>query len=316
MKTLFKYTLVMLLITTQSYCQQANIKSYDLVNDLGITDIQFGIYPKGTFIYAGYYNTLSEVKNKTVENVFKSYLSEQNIEWHHFNHDFRKKRDSIRDYTKLLSMWKSENMKFELLDIFCYKHNNNMFAQVVYCVSTKTGEKFINSDAFKKLNNRWYITRSFPKSIRRLLIGLDYTTPTSIQNILNKQPANEGERILLEQSLNSNGQLDLVQLREALSSIKVQAKTNTALQAAVLNTEFVYNSNPNSQTKPKFIATFETDKGGWLNNGSVTTTLDNDRLKVSNLDNPREGVKRPLDELTIAPNKNSPLVLSQNGASY
>jgi hypothetical protein len=46
---------------------------------------------------------------------------------------------------------------------------------------------------------------------------------------------------------------------------------------------------------------FTEDKGGWRNNGKVSTTLEEGRLKVSNVDSSWEGVQRPLDELRIAP---------------
>lgn len=48
---------------------------------------------------------------------------------------------------------------------------------------------------------------------------------------------------------------------------------------------------------------FTTDKGDWLNNGSVTTTLESGRLKVSDVNNNWEGVKKELTDLNIAAGK-------------
>lgn len=61
-------------------------------------------------------------------------------------------------------------------------------------------------------------------------------------------------------------------------------------------------SNPILSVR-EFQSSFTVDKGGWIGNGSVTTTLENGRLKVSGVDSPWEGIKRPLDELVIEPGK-------------
>jgi hypothetical protein len=57
----------------------------------------------------------------------------------------------------------------------------------------------------------------------------------------------------------------------------------------------------NAVNNTTITSNFTEDKGGWRNNGSVATTLEEGRLKVSNVDSSWEGIQRPLDELRIAP---------------
>lgn len=57
----------------------------------------------------------------------------------------------------------------------------------------------------------------------------------------------------------------------------------------------------NAVNNTTITSNFTEDKGGWLNSGKVSTTLEEGRLKVSDVDSSWEGVRRPLDELRIAP---------------
>ena len=57
----------------------------------------------------------------------------------------------------------------------------------------------------------------------------------------------------------------------------------------------------NAVNNTTITSNFTEDKGGWRNNGKVSTTLEEGRLKVSNVDSSWEGINRPLDALNIVP---------------
>lgn len=57
----------------------------------------------------------------------------------------------------------------------------------------------------------------------------------------------------------------------------------------------------NAVNNTTITSNFTEDKGGWRNNGSVAATLEEGRLKVSNVDSSWEGINRPLDALNIVP---------------
>ena len=215
------------------------LKTYNLVNlPEGINNFQYKVYPENTIIASGVYQDISEAKNETVEELMISRLSEQTVEWHLWNRDYEDDEDNesvLEGYKK----WLEKDFKFKLLSIMVYDYKNNEYAVAImemYIGDVKM--PFINTKQCIKKNNQWYITESDPSSMNRFIIGNKNIHPHSAYNIYNKNSQNEGERLLLAQSLNEKGELDFEKLSEALYMIQEQAAENEDIRKILLIEDF------------------------------------------------------------------------------
>ncbi len=214
------------------------LKNYDLVNDHGITNFKYALYPPNSILQAAEYSKLSEVNNESIEALATSYLSERSMEWYRYNRDYQESKDSLRKYEEIYEEWKTKKVTFELLSKYSYEHDGQLYAIAIVSFNGMNGTLFKLSKIITLemiyTQDRWYFTKSYPKSIRRLAIGTLGTDPTPVYNILNKQPTNDGERLLLKQSLNGDGDLDFGKLSEALYNIRKQAKENPAIESLIM----------------------------------------------------------------------------------
>ena len=99
-------------------------------------------------------------------------------------------------------------------------------------------DTFINAKICKKAGSRWCFTNSDPNLIDGFIIGNKNIHPHSAYNIYNKNPQNEGERLLLAQSLNEKGELDFEKLSTALETIQEQAAENEDIRKILLWEDF------------------------------------------------------------------------------
>ena len=215
------------------------LKTYNFVNlPEGVSNIQFKLYPENTTIQAGYYQDLSEVKNETEEDLLRSSLSEQSLEWYRFNRDYEKESDLETDHMKYYNIWIEKKAYYDLLSMFSFNYDGLEF-RIVYLgyYSDKT-IPLISPETMVKREGRWYITKDDPSDINGLNIGMSFTQPSSVYRIFNKTPANDGEKALLEQSLNEDGELDFNMLSTSLRNIKEQAETNQDIEALILKSLF------------------------------------------------------------------------------
>ena len=94
------------------------LKNYDFVNDAGITNFKFALYPPNSIIRIDEYSKLSEVKNESIEALLSSRLCEKSMEWYRYNRDFQSSKDSRGRYEEWYKNNKTHKMTYELLSKF------------------------------------------------------------------------------------------------------------------------------------------------------------------------------------------------------
>ena len=211
------------------------LKTYNFVNlPEGITNLQYKVYPENTIIASGAYKDISEAKNENIEELITSRLSEKTIEWHRWNRDYED--DNTNEYIQeSYNMWLAQKYHYKLMSIMTYNYQNNEYAVVIMeMYSGDVKLPFINLFSCIKKGSQWYLTESDPSSMDGFLIGNQNILPHSAYNIYNKKPKNEGERLLLAQSLNEKGELDFKKLSTALETIQEQAAENEDIKKILL----------------------------------------------------------------------------------
>ena len=215
------------------------LKIYNFVNlPEGITNFQYKVYPENTIILSGVYQDISEAKNESIIELITSSLSENSLEWYKKNRDYED--DRTNEYIqKVYNKWLEKKHHYRLMSMMTYDYQNNEFAVVIMEVySDGLKMSFINSFGCIRKNNQWYITESDPSSMNRFIIGNMNIHPHSAYNIYNKNPQNEGEHLLLAQSLNEKGELDFERLSAALYTIQEQAAENEDIRKILLIEDF------------------------------------------------------------------------------
>ena len=214
------------------------LKTYNFVNlPEGISNLQYKVYPENTIIASGLYQDISEVGNQTVEDLLRSRLSENTLQWVSYNRDFDEKGDE--EY--ILKMYKERvkiQFKFSLHSLITYEYKDTLFARVIFNMSSDSYDNLINSKACVRKNQKWLLTKQFTPNMGGFIIGNKNIHPHSAYNIYNKNPQNEGERLLLAQSLNEKGELDFEKLSAALYTIQEQAAENEDIRKILLIEDF------------------------------------------------------------------------------
>jgi len=226
-------------ISNEAIVVSHELKTYNFVNlPEGVSNLQYKVYPESTFINSGVYKDISEAKNATIEGLLISSLSENSLEWHRKNRDCEDDKDNERileGYKK----WLEKEFKFKLSSVMVYDYKNNEYAVAImemYIGDVKMS--FIYAEGCIKKNNQWYIIDSNPFDLLGFIIGNKNIHPHSAYNIYNKNPQNEGERLLLAQSLNEKGELDFEKLSTALETIQEQAAKNEDIRKILLIEDF------------------------------------------------------------------------------
>jgi len=215
------------------------LKTYNFVNlPEGVSNLQYKVYPENSIIASGVYQDISEAKNESIKELLTSRLSEKTIEWRRWNRDYDDGKDN--EYVqKVYSEWLDNEFNFKLLSMMTYDYQNNEYAIVImemYDGIIKLPYVITNGCVKKK--NQWYLTKDDPSSMNRFIIGNKNIHPHSAYNIYNKNPQNEGERLLLAQSLNEKGELDFEKLSTALETIQEQAAENEDIRKILLIEDF------------------------------------------------------------------------------
>ena len=215
------------------------LKTYNFVNlPEGVSNLQYKVYPENTVIASGVYQDISEAKNESIEELMTARLSEKTNEWRRWNRDYEDDWDNGY-IQKVYNKWLEKKHHYRLMSMMTYDYQNNEFAVVIMEVySDGLKMSFINSFGCIRKNNQWYITESDPSSMNRFIIGNMNIHPHSAYNIYNKNPQNEGERLLLAQSLNEKGELDFKKLSTALETIQEQAAENEDIRKILLIEDF------------------------------------------------------------------------------
>jgi len=128
---------------------------------------------------------------------------------------------------------------FKLLSMMTYDYQNNEYAVVImemYDGIIKL--PYVTTKGCIKKNNQWYFIESNLFELLDFIIGNKNIHPHSAYNIYNKNPQNEGERLLLAQSLNEKGELDFERLSAALYTIQEQAAENEDIRKILLIEDF------------------------------------------------------------------------------
>ena len=217
------------------------LKTYNFVNlPEGVSNLQYKVYPENTVIASGVYQDISEAKNESIIEVITSSLSENSLEWYKKNRDYEDDTDNEYIQTTF-NEWLERKFSFKLLSVMTYEYNDNEYAVVItemYSGDVKL--PFIYPEICVRKDNKWYITESDPSSMNDFIIGNQNILPHSAYNIYNKNPQNEGERLLLEQSLNEKGELDFEKLSTAIVTIQEQAAENEDIRKILLweNSEY------------------------------------------------------------------------------
>jgi len=216
------------------------LKIYNFVNlPEGITNLQYKVYPENTIIASGVYQDISEAKNETIEELLISSNSENTIQWFNHNRDFNEEVDE--EYiVKTYNRWIDTRFKLDLLSVITYEYEGYLFARVIVNMNSDRYDTFINAESCIRKNQKWFLTKQFPPNMGGFIIGNKNIHPHSAYNIYNKNPQNEGERLLLAQSLNEKGELDFEKLSTALETIQEQAAENEDIRKILLweNSEY------------------------------------------------------------------------------
>ena len=238
--------LILLLLCAQA-CGQAKdvapisyeLKAYDFENlPEGVSNLQYKVYPENTVIASGVYQNISEAKNESLEGLLTSSLSENSLEWYRKNRDYKDDKDN-EDVLEGYKEWLEKEFNFKLVSMMTYEYQNYQYALVVmemYIGDIKA--PYIYSEGCIKKNNQWYIIDHNPSDLLSFIIGNKNIHPHSAYNIYNKKPQNEGERLLLAQSLNEKGELDFEKLSTALETIQEQAAKNEDIRKILLIEDF------------------------------------------------------------------------------
>ena len=157
------------------------------------------------------------------------------------------------------------------------------------------GKRLLNEDKVDLIEfAKWafFIDKQYLESFTETVEGGDYTSwspkdDTPLEVILYQQLPGEAKWLEMERK----------------SFNDVEAYWNSDWESNFTKAKAKEYNSGKGASRPMIYSNFTSDRGGWVHNGTVTTTLEQGRLKVSGVDKAFEGVRRELSELTITPGK-------------